>query len=92
MFSKQVLPYISFRSREWEILYLKDYPKVSKVEELTLKVARASEAISKFGSSTYLKNSSKLVDSNRYLKEHYKIKMHEKSKPMCHRMIKGGEN
>jgi hypothetical protein len=40
----------------------------------TLKVFRASEAISKFGSSTYSKNSSKLPDSNMYLKEHFKIK------------------
>ena len=41
---------------------------------ITLKVFRASEAISKFGSSTYSKNSSKLPDSNIYLKEHFKIK------------------
>jgi len=41
---------------------------------ITLKVFRASEAISKFGSSTYSKNSSKLPDSNIYLKEHLKIK------------------
>lgn len=53
-----------------------------------MKVARASEAISKFGSSTYLKNNSKLVDSNTYLKEHYKIKMYEEIKLICHKKIK----
>ena len=47
-----------------------------KVATLTLKVARASEAISKVGSSTYLKNNSKLFDSKIHLKDHYKIKMH----------------
>jgi hypothetical protein len=40
----------------------------------TLKVFRASDAISKFDNSTYWKNNSKLLDSNIYLKEHYKIK------------------
>lgn len=39
-----------------------------------MKVLKASEAISKFGSSTYSKNNSKLPDSNTYLKEHIKIK------------------
>jgi len=53
-----------------------------------LKVARASEAISKFGSSTYLKNNSKLADSNTYLKEHYKIKMHEEIKMIFHKKVK----
>jgi len=51
--------------------YLKK--QIDKIR-FTLKVFRASEAISKFGNSTYWKNNSKLLDSNIYLKEHYKIK------------------
>lgn len=51
--------------------YFKD--QIDKII-FTLKVFRASEAISKFGNSTYWKNNSKLLDSNIYLKEQYKIK------------------
>ena len=50
------------------------YREIKFAHGFTLKVFKASEAISKFGSSTYSKNSSKLPDSNMYLKEHFKIK------------------
>lgn len=41
---------------------------------LTLKVENASEATSKLGNSTNLKNKTKLADSNMYLKNTTKIK------------------
>lgn len=40
-----------------------------ELEKMTLKVENASEATSKFGNSTNLKNNSKLGDSKIYLKE-----------------------
>lgn len=42
---------------------------------LTLKVENASDATSKLGNSTNLKNNSKLADSNMYLRNHYKNKL-----------------
>ena len=42
---------------------------------LTLKVENASDATSKFGNSTNLKNNSKHADSNMYLRNHYKNKL-----------------
>lgn len=45
-----------------------------KLMILTLKVENASEATSKLGNSTNLKNKTKLADSNMYLKNTTKIK------------------
>jgi hypothetical protein len=49
-----------------------------------LKVEKASEATSKLGNSTNLKNNSKLADSNMYLKHHYKNYLCENLKLACH--------
>jgi len=49
-----------------------------------LNVENASEATSKFGNSTNLKNNSKQADSNMYLKSHY-VKLNrvkDKSQPL----------
>lgn len=51
---------------------------------ITLNVENASEATSKFGNSTNLKNNSKQADSKMYLKRHY-VKLNrlkEKSRPL----------
>lgn len=50
---------------------------------LTLKVENASEATSKLGNSTNLKNNTKLADSNMYLKKYYKNQTCEKKKAVC---------
>lgn len=48
--------------------------KIKEGNNVTLKVENASEATSKLGNSTNLKNNSKLVDSNMYLKNTTEIK------------------
>lgn len=45
-----------------------------KNSNLTLNVENASDATSKLGNSTYLKNNTKLADSNMYLRTPKKIR------------------
>lgn len=45
--------------------------KTLQDKKLALKVEKASEATSKCGNSTYLKNNSKLIDSSMYLQRNY---------------------
>ena len=81
MFSKQILPniylgtYKGIAKKGAGVFNRKTQKNrgTQTLIDLTLKVENASEATSKVGNSTNLKNNSKLGASNTYLKNHYKI-------------------
>jgi len=79
MLSKKILQRISIGMYEVSCRTLKSSVrpimgiKRGDDSDLTLKVENASDATSKLGNSTNLKNSTKLADSNMYLKNTQKI-------------------
>lgn len=73
MFCKQILSFKRNHKHKSSIGKCQKNMADNKLISLTLKVENASEATSKVGNSTNLKNNSKLADSKMYLKNHYKF-------------------
>lgn len=73
MFCKQILSFKRNHKHKSSIGKCQKNIADNKLISLTLKVENASEATSKVGNSTNLKNNSKLADSKMYLKNHYKF-------------------
>lgn len=73
MFCKQILSFKRNHKHKSSIGKCQKNMADNKLVSLTLKVENASEATSKVGNSTNLKNNSKLADSKMYLKNHYKF-------------------